>query len=209
MDENNKRVPTNTTEAMKDPANNLAFLAEGMLRGGSVAIENQEARGQQELVNSDVLPTEGSNDPAWEKMGVKYGKPVEGDLIFRHVTLPTGWKKRSTSHAMWNDLVDDKDRVRATFFYKAAFYDRSAHINPVRRFEAAYEPEGGFSNYEPDAKCHAIVKDCGKEIYRSPAEHTGNKDTYESAGEKARKAAKAWLQEHYPNADDPCAYWDQ
>jgi len=51
------------------------------------------------------------------------------------VELPIGWKKRSTGHSMWNDLVDDKGRVRATFFYKAAFYDRDAFINFERRYD--------------------------------------------------------------------------
>jgi len=202
------RVPTNTTEAMKKPENSLAFLAEGMLVGGSTAIENQEARGQQELVNSDVLPTEGSDNPAWEKMGVKFGAPVDGDPIFRHVELPPGWKKKGTGHAMWNDLLDDKGRQRATFFYKAAFYDRNAHINPTRRFEAAYEPEGGFGNYKDNQKYHAIVKDCGKEIYRSPAVHATDRATYTSGIEEARKAAAEWLKERYPAWEDPCAYWD-
>src|SRR6185436_8068032 len=43
-------------------------------------------------------------------------------------------KKIATDHSMYTDLVDDKGRVRASIFYKAAFYDRKADISFKRRF---------------------------------------------------------------------------
>ena len=50
------------------------------------------------------------------------------DDLFWNVKLPEGWEVKATDHTMWNELVDDKSRKRASFFYKAAFYARDAFI---------------------------------------------------------------------------------
>lgn len=99
------------------------------------AIEAQEAEGQVGLVNSLQLPKK-CNSPSgvnatWQysKMGIKVFTSSKGDDLFMGVKLPDGWKKESTDHSMWSNLLDDKGRVRATLFYKASFYDRDAFIN--------------------------------------------------------------------------------
>jgi hypothetical protein len=103
---------------------------EWTLGGNPGAIKAQEARGQQELVNAAVLPAECSADDrtALEAAGVVFGDPVEGDDLFINVTLPEGWKKQATDHAMWSELLDAEGKVRANIFYKAAFYDRRADM---------------------------------------------------------------------------------
>ena len=55
-----------TTRRMReDPAEGLLFLAEAMgSRGSDGAIEAMEKRGQQQLVNSDRLPSEFKGDRA-------------------------------------------------------------------------------------------------------------------------------------------------
>jgi len=209
-----RKAPTNTTKAMDGSTGEAAlFILDQMSTGR--AIENQEERGQRELANSDTLPSEGSNNPAWAKMGVKFGEEVEGDPLFRYVELPPGWTKRGSDHAMHSDLLDDKGRKRAGIFYKAAFYDRKAHIHLSRRFEATYEPEGGWDNrdYEKPGRFFAVVKDGDKEIYRSAEvfedkPHPENPKWKDSGSEFARKAADVWLKERYPEAEDPSAYWD-
>lgn len=110
--------------ATADPMEQLAV---GIFGGG---IEAQEARGQYELAGSDVLPADcdSSSRALLEAAGVVFGEPVEGDPIFVHVTLPAGWKKVPTGHSMWTDLVDADGKKRAGIFYKAAFYDRNAHL---------------------------------------------------------------------------------
>jgi hypothetical protein len=110
---------TNTTEQ----AGALAWIG----RPDPRAVEAQEAKGQQELVESTSLPAEGD----WaklEEMGVKRCEPVEQDRLFVNATLPQGWKKEPTEHSMWSNLVDDTGKVRAQIFYKAVFYDRDAFI---------------------------------------------------------------------------------
>lgn len=109
----------------------LINMMETMFEGG---IERQEARGQQELVNSEVLPTDGlfRNKAEFEALGFVIGEVVQGDPIFTNVKLPAGWKKQATDHSMWSKLVDETGKERASIFYKAAFYDRSAHINLIK-----------------------------------------------------------------------------
>lgn len=106
------------------------------LPGGILA---QEARGQSELVQSVQLPIKGllgRDRAAWEALGVKIldastGTVDANDALFCRVELPAGWKKVPTDHAMWTDLVDADGKLRGRIFYKAAFYDRCAHISLV------------------------------------------------------------------------------
>lgn len=123
------------------------FLKLLVANGG---IEIQESQGQRELVSSSQLPKSlggyGKKDilKVYEDMGVKVKGETEGDDIFLDVILPEGWRKESTEHSMWSELLDSKGRSRASIFYKAAFYDRSSHISLNNRFsisEVYYLPE--------------------------------------------------------------------
>lgn len=119
----------------------LDMLAE-LLATEGLDIKAQEQRGQRRLVNSDVLPRK-CNDTfrgQLEQMSIVFGEDF--DDLFVNVELPEGWSKISTDHAMWSKLVDDRGRERASIFYKAAFYDRDAHINITRRFSARWSPWG-------------------------------------------------------------------
>ena len=119
---------------------NMITLIEAMScategKSSSKAIENQEKRGQQSVVRNQRLPKRVkrySKDNVertkqqYESMGISIIN--ECDDLFWSVKLPEGWEIRETDHSMWNNLIDDKGRVRARFFYKAAFYDREAFI---------------------------------------------------------------------------------
>lgn len=125
-----RRSPRNTeAEAREKP---FIPIAEAMLsKTPGDAIVASEKAGQSELVNSDVLPTEMSRDDRalLEAAGVKFGEVVKDDPLFQYVELPNGWKKVPTTHDMWSDLLDAHGRKRAAIFYKAAFYDRRAHLS--------------------------------------------------------------------------------
>jgi hypothetical protein len=103
---------------------------EWLFGGNPRAIEAQEAQGQRELAASEVLPAQcpAEDRAALEAAGVVFGDPVAGDPLFVNVTLPKGWKKERTDHAMYLKLVDETGTERATIFYKAAFYDRRADM---------------------------------------------------------------------------------
>ena len=199
----------NTAEEANRPAAAMAFLAEAMLIGSNAAIGAQEARGQRELAASDVLPVKGTEDAkVWEAMGIKLGDPVKGDSIFREATFPSGWKKEPTDHPMWSNLVDGKGRKRAAIFYKAAFYDRSAHIHLSCRFQATYELENPKTW---SGNAFASVKDCGKEIWRGKAikERTAVAPDFRDHKSDAEQQAKDWLAVNgYPDYRNELAYWD-
>jgi len=109
---------------MKDDA--LEVLFEAMITGDtSQAIINQEKRGQADLSNSAKLP-KGCPREKLELLGFVFGPEI--DDLFVSVEMPDGWQIRPTDHHMWSELVDDTQVVRATIFYKAAFYDRVAEF---------------------------------------------------------------------------------
>lgn len=105
----------------------LDLLMRGLATGSSSdAITGQEAAGQQSFVQSTTLPTDIRGKEILESAGVKFLGQVEGDDLFQYVELPNGWGLEPTDHSMWSKLVDEQGRERASIFYKAAFYDRSA-----------------------------------------------------------------------------------
>ncbi len=177
-------------------------------KGAGDAILRQEADGQRSFTSSDTLPTEMSKEDRkiLKKAGVKFGSPVPGDSLFTYVTLPAGWKKVPTSHSMWSDLVDDKGRKRASIFYKAAFYDRKAHLGTDRRFSIGMD-------YERSDKGVIVkfVTDGGTKVFTTKEyPYTGEqyREDYKAQDSAATNDVKAWLQEHYPKWEDASAYWD-
>lgn len=171
-------------------------------------IEAQEAAGQQTFVNSATLPIDIANGSRTdlEAMGIVFGD--NADDLFVNVTLPEGWTKQATDHSMWSDLLDVKGRTRANIFYKAAFYDRNAHLSLNRRFTiSTYEycdAEG--NDVDRDAATHnkVVIKDGGKAIKVIGFWTQG---IYEEA-DPLEAEAKVWLQENYPDWKNPAAYWD-
>lgn len=106
----------------------VGMLGESMTGGNpSGYIEGMEARGQQELINSQSVPTEGSE--ALVSLGVVLGDPDPDDPLFRPAQLPEGWKLvPAPDHSMWNYIVDGEGKRQAAIFYKAAYYDRRAFV---------------------------------------------------------------------------------
>ncbi len=113
--------------AQRDPLLHLM----GALSDSDSYITGMEAAGQQQLVNSTMLPTKvnsGSDDDL-RALGFELGDPDPNDKMFRPVTLPDGWSKQCTDHSMWSKVVDQLGRTRLMIFYKAAWYDRDAFVN--------------------------------------------------------------------------------
>jgi hypothetical protein len=208
-----------TVRNTRDTTESLLFLADALgSHNPSDAILRQEADGQRSLVNSDTLPTDigkydrnGESRAALEAFGVVFGEMVEGDPLFQYVTLPDGWKKVSTDHSMWSNLVDEQGRIRAQIFYKAAFYDRSASLSVCRRFSAGLDYTDATQEERDHSQFRAIVTDGGETvIYRSePIGERRRKGDREYAGhDEAQRIAQAWLAEHYPDWESLTAYWD-
>jgi hypothetical protein len=130
---------TNTT---KDKLEAELMMLDAAMGGGSSAILHQEARGQAELTASQVLPTKGLHEESIAKMLDYFAFKVKGyatghngeDQLFTEVVFPEGWSIVASDHSMWSYLVDPQGRKRASIFYKAAFYDRDAHIGSKPRY---------------------------------------------------------------------------
>lgn len=205
-----RNVVTNTAkQAAETP---IIPLVEAIGHGGKGYIEASEARGQQQLVNSEVLPREAlshRNRPTLEAWGIdlgdpKVGSPVEGDELFVHAKLPAGWKKVPTDHAMWSNLVDDKGRARARIFYKAAFYDRKTGLDVCTRFRIDVEYQDVRSQTNDKRKGMAKDSD-GSVLFATDWISRG--DLLD--GDTARDPVTAWLNENKPGWEDPTKYWDE
>ncbi len=136
--EHHKGEPT-VIENTNNPAARDDFLLGALLgQTNDQLIGAQEARGQQQLVHSDRLPTELRDDrAAFEALGFVFGTPDADDPLFTPATLPDGWTREAADdHDMWSYVVDTLGRRRVAVFYKAAFYDRRAdmHIVSVREY---------------------------------------------------------------------------
>jgi hypothetical protein len=198
-----RNKPINTQkEAQVNPAK---LLLESVLFPKD-AVERQEAQGQQSFIGSDTLPThfyEENGKKILESYGVVFQEPVEDDPLFQYVVLPSGWKKVPTDHSMWSDLVDDKGRVRAKLFYKAAHYDRRADISICTRFSVKFDYDKRIEEQIGVAYC----KD-GETILFSTKPIPAAKGKEWKVTEEAIKKAEQWMKKHFPDWKNPASYWD-
>ena len=190
----------------------LILLASTLTPGGH-GIEAMEAAGQKELVESSQLPADGLNGSRFgakdtytvkkmlEDAGGKVLHPTDGDPLFVDVVLPKGWTLKPTEHSMWNDLVDEHGRKRAGIFYKAAFYDRNAHIHLTKRFAPTTHTPDYSAN--PRNNIAVILDQDGATVW-SGKEMTGG---YEVTDE-LNAIAQAKLELAYPEWKDASKYWD-
>lgn len=161
---------------------------------GSDAILMQEAHGQRALANAvkTELPTDISSEDRvlLVKMGVVFGESVPKDPIFQVATLPDGWSIKPANHSMWSNLVDARGAKRAGIFYKAAFYDRSAHL----RVESRYVIDVDYprdSNEEPK---NAKITDAetGEVIFTTDAYRRGICHEWLDQNRPDHKVNKGW-----------------
>ena len=186
-------------------------------------IERQQRTGQREVQECDMLPTEHLHKYYGEKgeyaaLGIKVGKQVEGDPLFTHVTLPTGWKKRSSDHPLHMHVVDEKGHVRLTFFYDAKFYDRRASMHaPRTRYnttpgEKTCYTAGSeyFEIYVYDGTRAFWFRDggiCEEAVIYSYGEAPKDGESWTITEDRVAAHVKAWLESNYPEHNDPLSYW--
>lgn len=109
------------------------ILAETLVLGKKQMIVKQEMLGQKQALDPAVLPKASSED--WQilkRWGFQKLKDI--DDLFCECIFPPGWKKETTSHRMWTDILDERGLARASYFYKAVYYDRRANISINKRF---------------------------------------------------------------------------
>lgn len=187
---------------------NEVFWESLMTGDVSNAIGNQEKRGQNDLNHSDVLPIKCPREQL-ETLGFKFGEVV--DDLFIQATMPTGWKKQATNHSMHTELFDDKGRKRGGIFYKAAFYDRAAHMSLDRRYTYGTRPLHGYDTHIENDPDVGFVMDQETIIFQTephelPAK--GNWMAFDKMRTGLNAQARAWVDEHYPDHNSTLAYWD-
>lgn len=204
--------------------------------GNPSAIELQEAQGQQELVNSCELPCKlgmgGTAYPTYAKMGiVVLGDRTDQEQLFIEVRLPEGWRIIPTDHVMWSELVDGNDRKRASIFYKAAFYDRNAHIsfNPRFTYQVITHSEGVYATYTDfyertnHTPCFGRVCDADEVVFETSVKYFDK--IYNEEDKRAVRLkwwaewgrfensiqveCTDWLNTNHPKWDNIFEYWDE
>ncbi len=175
----------------------------GILMAFPGAIEASERAGQVQLVASTQLPVkmQGQREQ-FEAVGFVFGAPVKGDSLFCAATLPAGWEKRGSDHAMWSYIHDDKGRCRVEVFYKAAFYDRDAFMRLAARYRV--RAEWGTD----DRSLYVSVMDGETEIHRTETVTSETRVDY-GDGERLRGAAREWLDANRPGWGDPVKSWEE
>ena len=146
----------------------------------------------------------------YEKMGIKVVNDI-ADLFYT-VELPDGWKIEPTDHSMWNNVLDDKGRIRISFFYKGA-YDRDAFSNFNIRYSYKILPEDEYKSdltYEERKlkPWKVFITDCGVNIKELKEITVENKKEYLNVDDILSDAAKEYLDQTYPEWQDINAYWD-
>lgn len=204
MKERANQVTNTASEVRRDP---IVGLATAMMPHG---IEASEARGQAELLASEVIPSEiqdywcGEEKrpamPLLESWGFVFGKHEGGDTLFRRVTLPAGWSRKGSEHAMWSHIVDELGRERCAIFYKAAFYDRRAFLTISGRYSFSHEFEK--DRMTDKDYMHGPVRGVWKEgdrvLYAGPWRKDERVGGRYDAYEQAREDAVAWKRDNLP-----------
>lgn len=184
----------------------LSAIARGDLHNAFVAvtpggIEGQEKAGQAMLtLKFNQLPKEylywrgeGTWQEAMGRLGFKFGADV--DDLFISITPPAGWTLRASDHSMWSYIHDEQGRKRGKVFYKAAFYDRSAHFSLDTRYQAGGEYEGDkrYSRARDTATGSILIEYGPTEDY--------------SQSEKEDRVTFKWLDDARPDWHNVEAYW--
>lgn len=172
----------------------------------SSSIERQEKQGQQALLQSQNLPRQ---SPHWEKLTIEQLYAAwniailrEVDGLFFAVQLPEGWKITGEEHPLWTRLLDEQNRPRALIFYKAAFYDRSAEIGPLQRYRVVTD----YDTIRP-GRIVTVVDRANEEVLYEAGRVPNDQSEYYKEQDKLERMAVTWLNEHYPDHQNPLAYW--
>ncbi len=171
-------------------------------------IEAQEKEGQLSQAVKQALPLDlRGKKHEFEAVGFKFLSNDDG--LFQEVEFPVGWSKSPTDHSMWTDILDEKGRKRGAIFYKAAFYDRSAHAHLSCRFHVGRD----YDHAGPDEVIRVV--DAMGLVVKSidgleKIDWSGDRQKASAAydrQEEARNELAKWLDFEFPNWNDPTLHW--
>ena len=187
-----------TNTESQDPMFNLLATMSPRGRG----IEEQEAQGQRQLVASSQLPSKNNGRENvidfYKGIGIEVIGETKGDKMFLDVRLPEGWAIKPTDHSMWSNLIDNNGAERASIFYKAAFYDRDAFINMNSRYHTDMDMD---ESNRDRWRCNVVDRKTGNIL------KAGEWGDYSHAS-NTREEFWVWLDQNYPDRENPLAYWN-
>lgn len=192
----------------RDELEGLMMLFRAM-SGETNVIEHMEAEGQQEVVINKRMAREMSpSREEWEKLGFEFTE-IPGDCVLCNAKLPEGWSIKSTDHSMWNDIIDANGMKRGSMFYKAAFYDRSAHMGLNRRYDVCSDYIEGdnltIEVYFGNNKEKLFV--AGQVCIPNGATREERLSKY-AEQKKLYAIAKQYGDQFFPGWEDIHAYWE-
>lgn len=93
----------------------------------------QRARGQHQLLQSNVLPTwlRAVDERVLLELDFELDPVYPDDPLFRAATLPNGWALVPTPHVLWSQIVDADRGPWYQVFYDAAYFQRRALLMPA------------------------------------------------------------------------------
>ena len=182
----------------------MMALAIAMASGNtSEVLETVQNAEQSRVRNSSRLPRNmRPSQAAFEALGFTFTDT--GDDVLFEATLPEGWSTQETpgSSILWENLVDDKGRVRGNYCYKGAFYDRYGHMSLFCRYHSAYQHTDP-DNY--DSPINVVVTDADGSVIFNAGQC---KETDSEEYDKLVAKAEEYLKTNYPEWKDVTKYWD-
>lgn len=167
---------------------------------GVETVQNDE---QSRVRNSSRLPRDmRPSQAAFEALGFTFTDI--GDSVLFEATLPEGWSTQEDpgSSILWENLVDDKGRVRGKYCYKGACYDRYGRMSLSCRYHLTYQ------NTDPDnydSPINVVVTDADGSVIFNAGQC---KEAYSEEYEKLVAKAEEYLKSNYPDWKDVTKYWD-
>jgi hypothetical protein len=179
------------------------------MSGEENVLENFEKERGEEAARSNYLAKRMKPEKEiWELLGFTF-TDIPGDDVLCQANLPKGWKIVDTEHHMYKDIIDEMGRKRGSMFYKAAIYDKSAHMSLVPRYgvNVDYDDNGNetiyFGNEEErlfvSGKLGALKSGIGREGW----------EKYSADRDALLCKARAYGNEYYPGFENVLAYWGE
>lgn len=189
-----------------------------------VFVLHPERVGQTELIVTQRLPRAMGPDGAQEAL-VACGMVLNDceDELFFNVTLPPGWQVIPSFEPRVSALVDELNRERARIFYKGSAHDRKAFLHLTCRYNVRdwdpaeiLEDRGLHEFVREVADGGSALQATGEAIFLCSAEVPADGHGSDMLAKKVRyhahrcavKEAVAWLDENYPDHQNPFAHWD-
>ena len=175
-----------------------------------VAILLPESSGRQSFIADKTLPIEMRQpdfETALRRMGVKFLGVNNTNQILQNVEFPCGWRKERAESIYRVNLVDEKDRRRASLCYEAGKNPSASVLDVDRRYSVNIGEEDYINGRYTGKVCDLL----NEIIYTTESIEFNNKDFRSCcrARAAARILAETWLDENFPAWQSVTAYWDQ